>query len=128
MQWLEQLRQEDEAGVAIDWRLAEDPAVASVARAVLEQGAIALGPVRGIGTSPAAEPPGSTEGAVDPGTDGADGASADDPDAVTDAAAADPGGIPAFAAGVLVTLALVLVGAIVALRIRRRRMVPPWLR
>jgi hypothetical protein len=124
VQWLEQEREEDEVEGTVRWQLASDPALASLSRAVLERGSIALGPVPGIGEDPVEPDP------ADGGTAPGDGAT--DPDGEADegaeAAVAVDDGIGAFLSGVLVTLALVLVAGVVALRIRRRRMIPPWLR
>lgn len=108
--------------MAVQWLehpgLADDPALASLARVVLEQGPISLGPVADIGE-------GSSPGDADVTETGpADEAATADSAAPT----SDDSDLPAFLRGMLVTLAVVLVTAAVALRVRRRRAVPTWLR
>ncbi len=111
VQWLEQARADPEVGGTVRWQLAGDPALASVSRAVLEQGAVTFAPLDGIGPEgdgapEAGGPVGATNGNGSP----------------------DEGGFPPFLGGVLVTLAAVLVAGVAAVQVRRRRMVPPWLR
>ena len=123
VQWLEQERLEDEVEGTVRWQLTGDPALAGASRTILERSGVVLRPVRGVGEDPA------TAGS-EPAAGGADETEAGgDTETGADGAAAAPGdGIPAFVAGMLVTLTVVLVAAGVALRVRRRRMIPPWLR
>lgn len=119
VQWLEEVRAEPAVGGTASWQLTDDPALASTSRAVLDQGAIAFGPLDGIGTI--STDPSSTRGDPAPGAEEQSGAA-------QSGAAQSGGGWVSFLGGVLTTLAIVVVGGVVALQVRRRRLVPPWLR
>ncbi len=101
VQWWESSGSGLEAGGTVRWQITDQPGLASLTRAALEQGAVTFGPLAGIGTSPA-------------------------PDARSEADEA--GGPPSFLYGVLTSLAVMVVAVVVGLRIRRRRRVPTWLR
>lgn len=113
VQWLEQSRAEPEAGGTVNWQITDDPAMASVSRAVLEQGAVTFGPLDGVGDGP------------DPPT-----AATSEPSETATPAVGSPrgGALFPFLTGALAMLVFVLVAAVVAVRVRRRRTVPPWLR
>ncbi len=116
--WLEDARYEPEVGNAVRWGLT-GAGLADRARRELVAGGFDLGPVGSVpvaasddaaGPEPAPSDAGEGAGASD-----AQAAGNDDPGALT------PGAWAAISA------AVVLVAAGVALRVRRRRMRPPWL-
>ena len=118
VQWVEQSRVEPDLGGTVRWEITDDVGLASISRAVLEQGAVTFGPLDGIGggTGAVGEPE-----QVAPRDLGDDRLTAAAP-------SSDDGGFPAFLGGALTALAVVLVLGLVALRAHRRRLVPPWLR
>ena len=117
VQWLEEVRAEPAVGGTTSSQLTDDPALASTSRAVLDQGAIAFGPLDGIGT-----------GSADASTSDQPALNADEQADGDGSGERSGGGWASFFGGVLTALAVVLVGGVVALQVRRRRLVPPWLR
>lgn len=117
VQWLEQTRVEPEVGGTVRWEIADDVGLASISRAVLEQGAVTFGPLDDVGGGVGSPVQVSPRGLDD-----------DRLTAVAPSSEESGGGLPAFLGGALAALGVVLVLGLVVLQLRRRRLVPPWLR
>ncbi len=118
--WLEQSRLEPEIGARVSWQIARPPALAESLQRLLSVSRVDLGP---------ALPPPAGASTTDP---------TPDPDAVVPPSAGpdESEAVPAsrgsemgpYALAALGGMLLVVAGLLVALRLRRRRMTPPWLR
>lgn len=116
--WLEDARYEPEVGSRVRWGLSPSVDVRDAARRIIAGGPFDLGPVPGADelredAAQREDAPSSDDAAGGSGTDDAAGGEVDLPSTFT-------------LVTVLGSLAL-LVAAYVALRVRRRRMRPPWL-
>lgn len=118
--WLEDARYEPEVGNVVRWGLTGADLGDRVRRQLVD-GDFDLGPVAAVDTSGSTSGSGSGSDEATPGADEQDGAAPEQAAARDDSGPLTPGVLAAIAA------AVVVVAAGVALRVRRRRMRPPWL-